>query len=170
MKKLPIYTKCYLIGDINGDNLRRLHSDLDDAIASKSKAIILEITSVGGEIDAAMSMVSRITASPVPVITLASGVVASAAVIVFNAGCKRLIRPLTTVLIHPIRMDVEGNKGQHRAEYEQLTRDEALYAKLLANKSRLTVEQIIEFMQKETYLNVEQVITMKLADEVHNVD
>lgn len=163
--KIPQYSKIYLTGPINFDTLNRFNQDLDSACKAGDDATILEITSGGGELTASLAIYNRIKASKIPVLTIANSFVGSAAVPIFLAGEKRLIRPNTTVLIHSLQTAFEGTTKYLSSETRQLQKEHLHYASLIVSHTGLDLKSVLKLMKTESYRDATWAIENKLADD-----
>ena len=74
--------------------------------------IYLYIFSDGGEVYAAMTIIDILLSSPIDIITINEGCVASAGVLISLAGSKRYIRKNAYMLIHEIRSGCLGKYSE----------------------------------------------------------
>jgi len=106
--------KIYLIGDIERD----LVASTIQAIGffnsprmqdTASTPITLVIASDGGDVHIMFALVDAIRLSRVPIHTICTGVVASAATLILVSGHKRFATPNAYVMHHQLSADITGN-------------------------------------------------------------
>jgi ATP-dependent protease ClpP protease subunit len=142
---------------------------LNDATAP----ITLQVTSPGGPTGTAMSFYDTVRHVLKPnLTTIGSGDVDSSGIIIFLTGDTRYVTPHTTLLLHLAgRIFGEGQRFTV-AEMDAMLREDRLkdfqYASVLAERShgRLTSEQVLAMMEKNTILTPLELVTYGLADRV----
>lgn len=142
---------------------------LDDAAAP----ITLQVTSPGGPTGTAMSFYDTVRHVLKPnLTTIGSGDVDSSGIIIFLTGNTRYVTPHTTLLLHLAgRIFGEGQRFTV-AEMDAMLREDRLkdfqYASVVAERShgRLTSEQVLAMMEKNTILTPIELVTYGLADRV----
>jgi ATP-dependent protease ClpP protease subunit len=94
--------RAYLIGEINESSTKELLKSIDD-IAGKKEIPKMEliVSSEGGKVPYAIAIYDHIIASQIPIDTIVEGPCMSAAVLVLQAGKRRISRPHSTFMIHP---------------------------------------------------------------------
>jgi ATP-dependent protease ClpP protease subunit len=80
-----------------------------------AERVHLVVSSPGGQVASTMTLFTKLTESPIELVTHTTGEIASMGVVLFLAGDKRLASPEATFLLHPIAstdtmvpMDVEA--------------------------------------------------------------
>jgi ATP-dependent protease ClpP protease subunit len=165
-----VYAKIYINGEITETTLIKFQKDFDDATEKKASLILLEITSQGGLLYESFAIVNRIKASRIPIITVASGCVMSAAVPIFLSGKKRLIRPLTYVMIHEVSYEQDGQTSKLTANLNQLIVEQDKYCQFVSEHSKLSLEALQQMIRVETFFNPDEAISHGLADELVEKD
>jgi ATP-dependent Clp endopeptidase proteolytic subunit ClpP len=130
------------------------------------KPIILHITTHGGLIHAAFSVVDTIRSLRVPVHTVVSGYVASAGTLISLAGKRRFITPNSFMMIHEIRSGFWGRYSDVRVEHENLTKLMEHITKYYVDKTRITRERLAEMLRTDTDLNATECLELGLVDVV----
>ncbi len=129
-------------------------------------AIKLYITSYGGGVHAAFSVVSTIEKCSIPVHTIISGNASSAATLISLAGHKRFMYKYSVALIHEIRCGYWGKLTEVRDHY--LNNDTCM--DLILNyynlRTKLTKEQLQEHLKKDIDWTDQQCLEFGLIDEI----
>jgi ATP-dependent protease ClpP protease subunit len=151
-----------IIGDISHDTLAVFYEQFR-AIRGK---LTVEICSGGGDMQPAFAIADMIAARG-NVTTIASGMVGSAAVPIFTAGHKRLIRPIATVYLHPPRMSLKNATAQQMvAEAFQFDVDCRNYCLLIANNTGLEIEKVLNWIRDDFYMPAEQAVALGFAHSI----
>ena len=104
--------------------------------------------------------------------TIAVGDVDSSATIIFCAGSRRLITPNTTMLIHGFRTLLEKDTALKETDIEHLYDDFHKTSQkyrnifLQATNGKISEEQLIQMIRKETILTPKEILDMGLAHEI----
>ena len=130
-----IYTSAnhiYFNDDINDDSAfslnkelrslenKLLHSSINFGVKPDALPIYLHITTLGGSIHSAFSIIDCMNGLKVPVYTVCDGLVASAGTIISIAGKKRYMQPNSYLLIHQLSSGVWGKMAEIEDEYDNL--------------------------------------------------
>src|SRR3954466_8645097 len=94
------------IGDV-GASLANVLDRLSLARQQQAQRIRLTINSEGGKVDQALSIFAALRTYPGTITAIAQGSCCSAAMVVFLAADRRVIRPGTHMLIHRVGIDKE---------------------------------------------------------------
>src|ERR1039458_3786458 len=70
-----------------------------------AERVRLVVSSPGGQVASTMTLITKLTESPIELVTHATGEIASMGVMLFLAGDKRLASPEATFLMHPITVE-----------------------------------------------------------------
>jgi len=139
----------------------------------KAEPISLYINSGGGAVYDGMALYSAIKNSPTPVVTIASGMVGSAALLIFLAGKARVCYPYTTFLYHaPKAGTLNSTPEQARHFYEYYQRLNKQLIEITKKECRLS-DEIIEKVHKEDYqlyMNPEQALMVGIIDSVYDLE
>ena len=138
----------------------------------ETEAIGLFVTSPGGATGSAMSFYDTVRHILKPnLVTIGSGEVDSSGFIIFLSGGRRYISARTTGLLHSCGR-VFGNQRYTTAEMSAMLAEDTLkdqqYATVLADNSRgrLSVQDVLLMMQRNTVLSAEDFIRFGLADDI----
>lgn len=139
---------------------------------NEAEAIGLFITSPGGATGSAMSFYDSVRHVLKPeLVTIGSGEVDSSGFVIFLSGTRRYVTARTTGLLHSCGR-VFGNQRYTTAEMAAMLAEDTLkdqqYATVLADNSRgrLSVEDVLLMMQRNTILSAEDFVRFGLADGV----
>ena len=135
--------------------------------------ITIKISSTGGEVFSALSIVSAIERAQekgYEVITMAYACCMSAAVNLLSAGTKRYGQRYTRFMIHDVgsynfgfqsKEDIKNNYEEHEAIWK-------LLSELLMKKSKLTKEKLDDIVKhkKEFYFWPEEALELGLIDKI----
>lgn len=127
------------------------------------------ICSPGGSVVAGVKLYStiRAIATQRPVTTVASGVCASMATIVHQAGTKRLIEPGCSYMVHDVSGEVFGSLANMQDTMDWLNKLNSTLHVHLAEKSNLSVEEVAALSKRrDSWFMPEEVVEMGLADEI----
>jgi len=137
------------------------------------ESIYLTVTSPGGPTGTAMSFYDHVRYVLKPlVITIGSGDVDSSGLIIFLTGERRFVTKHTTFLFHLAGRVFENDRRFTASDMDAMTREDRKkdeqYASLVAERSRgrLSKENVMEMMKKNTILSPEEFVSCGLADAV----
>jgi ATP-dependent Clp endopeptidase proteolytic subunit ClpP len=133
-------------------------------IIFEPKPILLYITTHGGLVHAALSVVDTIESLKVPVHTVVSGYVASAGTLISLAGAKRYMTPNAFMMVHEIRSGFWGKYSDARVEYENVTKLMEHIIRYYIAKTKLTREKLTEMLRTDTDLTVGECLELGLID------
>lgn len=130
--------------------------------------IWLHIHSGGGDAFAALGIADQLNTIASPICSIIEGVCASAATLI-SLSCKhRYILPNSFMMIHQLQ-------GAAWGTYEQIKDSTLLYDMMMVaikgfylNRTRITAEQIDEFLKRDSWFNAKQALELGLVGEVMN--
>lgn len=128
--------------------------------------IYLYLTTDGGEIYSAMSVVDCIMKLNVPVYTVVDGFVASAGTLISVCGKKRYILPNAYMLIHELRSGVWGKMSEITEEYENLKKMMDHLVTIYTDKTGITKKQLEKLLTKDSIWNASECLEKGLVDEI----
>lgn len=135
-------------------------------ILVEPKPIVLVLTTHGGLVHAAFSIVDTIQSLRVPVNTVVSGYVASAGTLISLAGSKRFITPNSFMMIHEIRSGFWGRYSDTRVEYENITKLMEHVVKYYLDKTRIPKEKLTEMLRTDNDLNATECLELGLVHKI----
>jgi ATP-dependent protease ClpP protease subunit len=135
------------------------------------RPIVLVLTTHGGLVHAAFSVVDTIMNLRVPVYTVVSGYVASAGTLISLAGTKRIIRPNAFMMIHEIRSGFWGRYSDHVVEHTNITKlmDHIIAYYIKQFVKPITREALLEMLKRDTDLSATECLELGLVDKVDAV-
>jgi ATP-dependent Clp endopeptidase proteolytic subunit ClpP len=128
------------------------------------KPIMLYLTTHGGLVHAALSIVDIIQSLKVPVHTVVLGYCASAGTLISLAGKKRYMTPNSFMMVHEIRSGFWGKYSDARVEYENVTKLMDHVVEYYLSKTKLTKEKLVEMLKKDNDLTVGECLNLGLID------
>lgn len=132
----------------------------------EAKPINLYLTTMGGTIHGAMTVVDTIKSLKVPVHTYVSGYVASAGTLISLAGKQRFITPNSYMMIHEIRSGTWGKFSELRVEHENVTKLMEHIIKYYVEHTKLTQEKLTEMLRTDTDLAADACLSYGLVDTI----
>lgn len=162
------------LGMVNYATTERVLEEIRDLVREdETKEISLLVTCAGGPSGTAMGFYDAIRSVIKPKLTtIGSGDVDSSGIILFLAGDTRYVTKNTTLLFHMAGSSFEGNKRYTASEIDAILREYRLkdfqYASIVSERSsgRLTSEQVLSMMEKNTILTPPELVSYGLADAI----
>lgn len=127
------------------------------------------ICSGGGAVVYGMKLYSVLKAISAkrPVVTVASGLCASMATIIHQAGSLRVIEPGTSYLIHDVSGESFGTIGSMEDAMAWMSKLNATLHAALAEKSNLTLEEVAQLgKRRDSWHMPDEVLAMGFADVI----
>lgn len=127
----------------------------------------IEINSGGGDVFAGSEIYTALKEYKGNIITKIPSIAASAASVIAMAANKVLISPTAQIMIHNV--SVYGGGGDYRdmEHYAEMLKN---YNVSIANayqlKTNMKQEELLDLMNKETWMNAQRAVELKFADEV----
>jgi len=153
----------YDIFDIENVTADDVNAGLDEANGDEIEAII---NSPGGDVFSGSEIYTSLKDYKGNVTVKIVGIAASAGSIVAMAGDKTMISPTAQMMIHNVSSVARGDYRDLKHESDVLKN----YNKTIANayrlKSGLGEEELLNLMNKETWLNAQQAKEKNLVDEI----
>ena len=142
--------------------------EYDDSCEIKITAqpIKLHITTYGGTVYDVFTVIDTIKNMKVDVHTICKGIVASAGTLLSLAGKRRYITENSYMLIHEIRSGMWGKFTELKEEYENVTELMEHLKKYYLKNTKMTEEEIIEQLRKDTMWNAQTCLEKGLVDEI----
>ena len=128
--------------------------------------IYLHINSPGGEIHDSFAAADTVASNPVPVITIAEGIVASGATLLFLSGKRRLINKHAYILLHQISSEFWGKYEDFKDELQNFDEMMKVFRTYYKEHTKIPVKKINEILKHELLFNANQCINYGLADEI----
>lgn len=176
-KKIPEFPPERMIeylGMVNYATSERVIEEIRELVREDAaQNINLLVTSAGGPSGTAMGFYDTVRSVLKPKLTtIGSGDVDSSGVIIFLAGDTRYVTKNTTLLFHLAGGSFEGSKRYTASEIDAILREYRLkdfqYASIVSERSngRLTSEQVLSMMEKNTILTPPELVSYGLADAI----
>ena len=127
------------------------------------------ICSAGGSVIAGMKLYATLKsiAAKRPLVTVASGLCASMATVVHQAGTTRLIEPGCSYMIHDVSGSADGGIGNMKDTMGWMTQLNGQLHKFLAEKAKLSVEEIAKISDRtDAWYMPDEVVSMGFADRI----
>ncbi len=135
-----------------------------------TKEITLYINSPGGEVISGLAVYDYISMMTAPVKTVCIGTAASMGAILFLAGKKRMMLPHTRLMIHDpsySHNDIGGRKPHEiQHELDKLNETREALARIIAEKTGKTIEEIFAVTADDTYYSAQEAIDFGLATDI----
>lgn len=161
-----------IVGGISVYDFRELEKDFNVLVGHCDiKNIDITIFSGGGGADTGFAMADFILSlnTDYKVTTRAMGTVASASVIIFLAGEKRICGPHTTFMVHEPKLfkylAMEG-KDDIRSQNEMMDMLIANYYDIVCTRTNLTKEKIDALCARTTFFTAEQALEWGFVHEI----
>jgi len=153
--------------EVNPDSSNRLIEyllflDKDDP----GKEITLCINSPGGEVVSGLAAYDTMQMLKSPIRTVCIGTAASMASILFLGGTRREMLPHTKLMIHdPLISGLAEPKMalQLRKQADRLMETREIIARIISERSGLTVEKVYEMTSEDCFLKAEKAVELGLA-------
>lgn len=173
----------YLYGDINHESTAPIIQEIiaanleDDQDTDpedkevKEDVINLLICSPGGEIPPAMTLISVIEASEIPVRTIFMGECGSAALIIGMSAPQRVITPYSSILSHQFWSGLDGSYSNIEATMKEFNNYHEKLVRFYIEKTGLDRKKISKYLLKDTdtWLRPEEAVKFNLADIVSDL-
>lgn len=135
--------------------------------AKSRKAITVKISSYGGEVYEALSIIARIQESKCQIITKGYGKIMSAATAIIAAGHKRSMSELASFMHHEAQISIEGGLDEVKNELLQQEKEEVLWSDLMFNLTGTPPSFWADHGKgKNFYLNADRCLELNIIDEV----
>jgi ATP-dependent Clp protease protease subunit len=144
-----------------------LHTSLTYGVKADSVPIYLHITTNGGSIHAAFSIIDCMNGLRVPVYTVCDGFVASAGTLISISGKKRFIQPNAYMLLHQLSSGVWGKMAEIEDEYDNLKKLMDHLIKHYVQNTKLTAKVLEKQLKHDVTWNVSECISRGIIDEVY---
>lgn len=153
-----------------------------------AERVRLVVSSPGGQVASTMTLFTKLTESPIELVTHATGEIASMGVVLFLAGNKRLASPEATFLLHPIAstdtivpMDVEAWRrartrferqgdqsrvGEISERITYLDEKEGEVQQIFEERTKLTSPEIAELVRKGQTISATEALAFGIVHEI----
>jgi len=138
----------------------------DQIKAIEGDDVRVEINSPGGDVMAGIAMYNILVASGKKIETVAMGVAASAASVVFMAGSKRSMPANSFLMLHNPWTIVAGNADELRDTADTLDKIGTSLLATYTSRSGMKSEDLTPLMKKDTWFTASEAKTNGLATDV----
>ena len=152
-------------------NLRVLESSLrtDSINTNVDSEIYLHITTSGGCVSSAFSIVDCMNNLKIPVNTVIEGDVSSAGTLISINGNKRYISENSYVLIHELRSGCWGKLTYIDDTYKNCMKVQNHINDIYLKKTKLSKKMLSTLLIKDLQFNADESIKMGIADEIYKI-
>lgn len=142
-------------------------SDVTNVIDQLSgEDLLVEINSVGGDVVAGSEIYTALKKYSGKVTVDILGIAASAASVIAMAGDVVRISPTAQIMIHNVWSRAQGDYRAFRHESDVLKNFNTTIANAYKLKTGLPEEELLEYMNKETWFNAQQAKELGFVDEI----
>jgi ATP-dependent protease ClpP protease subunit len=128
--------------------------------------IRLHITSGGGSVIAANSIIDCMGELKVPVHTIVDGFAASAATLISIHGTKRYIKKNATMLIHQVRSGMWGKMAELDDDYKNIKKTHEKIKDMYEEKTNLARKDLVKILKHDLDWDAEECLEKGLVDEI----
>jgi ATP-dependent protease ClpP protease subunit len=132
--------------------------------------IFLHLTTDGGCITSAFSIIDCMEGLSIPVHTVIDSNVSSAGTLISVHGVKRYICKNSYVLIHELRSGVIGKLSYIDDNYNNCIKIQEHINSIYINKTKINKKILKDILVKDIQFNAEECIKMGIADELYNLN
>lgn len=162
--------KFFLSGKITGETFSSLSNLMISPCLEKNIPATLVISSEGGSVSTALAIYDSVQMNKATSLTtVATGSVASSAVLIYLSGNNRLISPHASIFLHPIRVYVkkeEITELELKEKLESMRNLKKSYIQILVKETSLTREQAEDIMMRGKSFNAEEAVEHGFAHEI----
>jgi len=173
-----IYTNfnhIYFNNDITTESAFELNKELRNieikikslsiSLGIEPSPIYLHLTTDGGLIYSALSIIDCINSLSLPVYTIIDGFVASAGTLISLSGKKRYMCKNSYMLIHELRGGIWGKMTEVDEEYSNLKKIMSHITKIYTEYTNIPKKEIKEILKKDIIWNLKECIKHGLIDD-----
>jgi len=128
--------------------------------------IRLHITSGGGSVIAANSIIDCMEELKVPVHTIVDGFAASAATLISIHGSKRYIKKNATMLIHQVRSGMWGKMAELDDDYKNIKKTHEKIKDMYEEKTNLARKDLVKILKHDLDWDAQECLDKGLVDEI----
>ena len=136
----------------------------------KSAPITAFINSPGGSADSGFAIYDLFRFSPCPIVTVANGVVASSAVLIFLGGAqgKRVSMPNARFLLHQPSTAARGQASDIDITAKEISKIRRRYNEIVAEVTGRALDVVEKDADRDFWLSAQEAVTYKLANKIVN--
>jgi ATP-dependent protease ClpP protease subunit len=129
--------------------------------------IYLHLTTNGGIIHSAFSIIDCMNNISLPIYTVIEGFVASAGTLISVNGEKRYIGKNAYVLIHELRSGVWGKMSELEEEMINIKKIQEHLINIYLEKTKIKRKKLNKILKKDIEWNAEEALEIGIADEIY---
>lgn len=151
------------------NELRKLARQLRIMAVTNDTALpplVLHMTTEGGDLYAAMTVVDCLDTLQVPVHSVVEGLVASAGTLITMAAARRVIRPNAYMLIHQLSSVAWGTMSQMEDELRNLRKLQQHLQTFYVSRCTLTARQVQQMLLKDETWNSQECLAKGFVDAI----
>jgi|694.fasta_scaffold14928_11 ATP-dependent Clp endopeptidase proteolytic subunit ClpP len=163
----------YFNDDINNNTAFKLNNALR-LMEAKLKTlnidnipIYLHLTTNGGIIHSAFSIIDCMNSISLPIYTVIEGFVASAGTLISVSGEKRYISKNAYVLIHELRSGIWGKMSELEEEMTNIKKIQEHLTNIYLEKTSIKKKKLNRILKKDVEWNAEEALEFGIADEIY---
>ncbi len=136
----------------------------------KSAPITVFVNSPGGSADSGFAIYDLFRFSPCPIVTVANGVVASSAVLIFLGGVqgKRVSMPNARFLLHQPSTATRGQASDIDITAKEIAKIRRRYNEIVAEVTGRNIELVEKDSDRDFWLSAKEAVDYKLANKIVN--
>lgn len=138
------------------------------SMGTEPQPIYLHMTTNGGCIHSAFTVVDAIRSLGVPVYSVVEGFVASAGTLISISAEKRFISPNAYMLLHELRSGVWGKMSSLNDEFANLRKIMDHIIDFYLESTRLKRKQLDGILSKDIIWNAEECMRKGVVDEIYS--
>lgn len=158
---------------VNSASSMSLMKVIDSMLAGGTKHVHLMLSSPGGSVFHGLSIHNFLRGAPIEVTTYNFGIVDSIATVIFCSGTVRKCVPHARFLIHGVSLGINSPTQFDEKGLEEnlklLKIDYGNIARVIADTTKKTPEQVVDAMNERTTLSPEEAKTYGLVHEISPV-
>jgi ATP-dependent Clp protease protease subunit len=173
----PVGNKIYLYDDISRNSVLTVSKHIDEITRQlklfqmlynfkEAPAIELHISSDGGEISPALSLVDKIQTNPVEIHTYCEGFVASAGTLISVSGKKRFITQNSNVLLHQLSGGIWGPYESISDEKSNLDLFMKMIKTVYLKHTNFKSKQLEDLLKHDLCLTSDQALSFGIVDTI----
>jgi ATP-dependent protease ClpP protease subunit len=155
--------------DVDDEGVDAAIKEIDKANDNGAKAIVLELDTYGGSVDAGRKLVKAIERSKAPVHCVADGNAMSMGFYLLQSCDTRTMTDESVLMIHGITSGGEfaGKAYQWESRASMLQHEDEAFCKHEARRMKLTAEQLCEKVRfTEWFLDADEALSVQAVDAV----
>ncbi|MCX6291087.1 MAG: ATP-dependent Clp protease proteolytic subunit, partial [Bacteroidetes bacterium] len=158
------------LAPVNNQTADQLFKAIDVKVGQGCRKLHLLISSPGGSVFHGLSLYNYLKGIPVEIYTYNFGSVDSIGVVIYCAGIKRFSVPHSRFLIHGVKFNLNSPASIDEKQLEEYLKslqiDQRNIAKVIADNTNKTIEDIEKDMHNRTTLNPEEANVYGLTHEI----